>query len=272
MLVYFSYGRRRYFEEPIRGQVRLFWEFQAVVQGAIRRTLSDGSGDAALQENTLWLSPPGSTHGWSGQPGRPATIVVFHFRYIPEVLAQCLGGGREARISLSGEDCRRLRRLAGQVRSYWDHPSPGMMLCYEHALMELSLMVYESLGRDGQRAGQRVHARVQGALSWFSARMRDNPGLDEVARAIHVSPAHLRRLFHESFQNSPREIFDQLRFQRAMQLLTDTDLPVGEIALACGFEELSSFSRAFKRRFGSSARELRSGARVVPVGHPLDGH
>ncbi len=264
MLTYFGYGKRRYFEKPIVEKVRLFWEFQAVVQGAIGRTFKDGSGDPEPQERTLWLSPPGSFHGWSGEPGKVATIVVFHFRYIPEILLQCLGSTRSARISVSAADCQRLRRLGRQVQSYWNNPAPGMMLCYEHALMELSLLVYESWGRMAPQPAQRVHARVQDALSWFSEHMHENPGLDDVAQAAHVSPAHLRRLFHESLQNAPKEVFDQLRFQRAMQLLTDTSLPVAEVALACGFEEQSSFSRAFKRRFGSSPRELRSGARVVP--------
>ena len=263
MLTYFSYGKRRYFENPIREKVRLFWEFQAVVQGRIGRTLAVDSAGTELRERTLWLSPPGSSHGWSGERGKVATIVVFHFRYLPEILAQEMGTRSGIRIPLSAGDCRRLRQLARQAEAYWKDPAPGMMLCYEHALMELSLLVYEAWGRTAPRAGRRVHERVQEALSWFSGNMRENPGLEDVARAAHVSPAHLRRLFHESLQNAPKEVFDQIRFQRAMQLLTDTDKSVGEISLACGYEEQSSFTRAFKRRFGCSPRALRSGERVV---------
>jgi AraC family transcriptional regulator len=258
VLTYFNSGKRRYFEKPVRGQVRLFWEFQAVLRGTIGRTFPDGSGDAEPRAHTLWLSPPGSSHGWTGERGKQATIVVFHFRYIPEILVQALGAGIGVSIPLSRGDTLRLRRLGEQVRTYWEQPAPGMMLCYEHALMELSLLVYESLGQTAPRAGQRVRARVQDALGWFSEHMRENPGLEDVARAVHFSPAHLRRLFHESLQNAPKEVFDQIRFQRAMQLITDTDLPVGEIALACGYEEQSSFTRAFKRRFGTSPRALRS--------------
>ncbi|MDP0496758.1 MAG: AraC family transcriptional regulator [Verrucomicrobiota bacterium JB024] len=258
MLAYFNSGKRRYFEKPVRGQVRLFWEFQAVVQGAIGQTFPDGIGDTEPRARTLWLSPPGSSHGWTGERGKVASIVVFHFRYIPEILAQAVGTGTGINIPLGRGDCQRLRRLGEQVRAYWEQPAPGMMLCYEYALMELSLLVYESLGRNAPRAGQRVRARVQDALGWFSEHMRENPGLEDVARAVHLSPAHLRRLFHESLQNAPKEVFDQIRFQRAMQLITDTDLPVGEISLACGYEEQSSFTRAFKRRFGTSPRALRS--------------
>ncbi|MGE9294328.1 MAG: helix-turn-helix transcriptional regulator, partial [Puniceicoccales bacterium] len=198
---------------------------------------------------------------WTGLPGQAAAIVVFHFRYIPEVLHQAIPA-HGCSIKLSAGDCTRLRRLARQVRAYWESPAPGMMLCYEHALMELSLLMYESWCDSQPPASKRVHERVQGALSWFSEHMRENPGQEEVARAVHVSPAHLRRLFHESLQNAPKEVFDQLRFQRAMQLITDTDQSVGDIALACGFEEQSSFTRAFKRRFGASPSKLRSGVKI----------
>ncbi|MFC2634249.1 MAG: helix-turn-helix transcriptional regulator, partial [Capnocytophaga granulosa] len=43
----------------------------------------------------------------------------------------------------------------------------------------------------------------------------------------------------------------------AQQLLLHTDKSIGEIALQCGYEHLSHFSTAFKRKFGLSPQEMR---------------
>ena len=133
-----------------------------------------------------------------------------------------------------------------------------MMLCYEHALMELSVMIHEaSYALSPQPEKSNPRDCVQRALSWYSQHMQENPNLPDICKAVHVSPAHLRRLFHESLQMSPKQMFDQIRFQRAMKLLSDTDTKLSTIAASCGFEDQSAFSRAFKNRFKCSPRNLR---------------
>ena len=260
MLAYFSYGKRRYFENPLSQQQirRRFWEFQAVVQGHIGKIWS-GDKKTIPRTAQLWLSPPGSDHSWSGRPRKDATIIVFHFRYIPESLNTLIGSAPHVQVSLTQADCRRLRELGARVQSYWNHPAPGILLCYEHALLELSMLVYESLNQQTKTAQQtHPNTHVQQALLWYNEHMHENPGLPEIARHAHSSPANLRRIFHDCLQASPKEMFDQLRYQRAMQLLTETRQPLAEIAGQCGFQDQSAFSRAFKHHFQCSPRDIRT--------------
>ncbi|WP_269522859.1 helix-turn-helix transcriptional regulator [Coraliomargarita parva] len=258
MLTYFNRGPRSYYEKPIPEMRRLFWEFQAVIEGRIGKTDRSRHTLEDLSSQRLWLSPPQSDHAWTGEPGKEATIVVFHFRFIPEVLLRAIpsdSGGIS--VQLNAKQCGQLRDLADKVEGYWNDPAPGMVLCYEHALLELSLLVYElwTDAEDHQNADMRQS--VEDALAWAVDHMKQNPSISEIARQAHVSVSHLRRLFHEAFNASPKEVFDQVRFQRAMQLLTDTDMKLVAICSECGFNDQSTFSRAFKRRFGCSPIELR---------------
>lgn len=261
MLAYFSYGKRRYYENPLNHlqQQRRFWEFQAVIQGRIGK-MPAGVTTTSIQASTLWLSPPGSAHGWAGEPKKDATIVVFHFSYIPKSLATLINSRQQVEIPLSSENCRRLRKLAQGVQNYWERPAPGMLLCYEHALLELSFLTHEALQHDQSLPEHRKqsNAAVQQALLWYNEHMQDNPSLTTIAQKVHSSPANLRRLFHQSLQASPKDVFDQLRYQRAMQLLTDTHEPLAKIADKCGFQDQSAFSRAFKHHFMCSPSEIRS--------------
>ena len=121
------------------------------------------------------------------------------------------------------------------------------------------MLTYESLSsQTGSSPQKRSNTQVQQALIWYNEHMHKNPGLPEIAREANSSPANLRRLFHDSLQASPKAVFDQLRYQRAMQLLTETSQALAEIAEQCGFQDQSAFSRAFKKHFQCSPRDIRT--------------
>lgn len=131
------------------------------------------------------------------------------------------------------------------------------MLCLEHILLELSLLVYEARRDSAPDSSTVADRRVGEALSWFSERIPDNPSQEDVASAVNVSPAHLRRLFHQVLQTPPKRAFDELRFQRAVELMSDPAVKLSTVSVACGFESQSAFSRAFKAKFGRAPESWR---------------
>jgi len=259
MLTLFKSRVRRYDTEPVQSAARKNWEFQAVISGRIARTDRTGKLSEGLKSNTLWLSPRFSEHWWTGEPNAAAHIIVLHFRYIPDVLLRSIE--KEVNgisVTLSDEQCERLRVLAEQVGQYWSNPAPGMMLCYEHVLLELSLMVYELwIKTDPPSKQSRARDCVEDAIAWYTEHMQSNPSLEDVADVVHVSSAHLRRLFHDFLGASPKRILDQVRYERVMRMLTDTDIKLVSIARECGFDQQSSFTRAFTNRFGCSPSVMR---------------
>lgn len=81
--------------------------------------------------------------------------------------------------------------------------------------------------------------------------------LAEVASRSGVSSRQLQRLFEQELGSSPRQWYLQLRLAQARRLLTETDLDILSVGLACGFTSSSSFSRAIRTHFGRSPRQLR---------------
>jgi AraC-like DNA-binding protein len=256
MLTYLGLGERDYAKRPISNFVRPYWEFQAVVSGRIAPVLE--SGPLPLRERCLWLFRAEYPHGWAGDEGQLSEIVVFQFRYVPEPLPRVFKRMPYCEVPLTEVQCSRLLELGAQGKRYWNNPAPGVTICYEHILMELSLMVCESLP-DKQMVGSMDNRRlkVDRAISYYNEHMEENPSQEDVARQVGASPAHLRRLFQETLQSSPKQVFDQMRFQRAMHLMTDTDMKLHAVGEACGFGSPSAFSRAFKNKFGCSPESWR---------------
>jgi len=248
VLNYLVDGLRYYGLTPFGANQRGRWEFQAVVSGAIGMTVPGREG--RLARRTLWLSGPGHVHGWAGDGGRAARVVVFHFPTVPEPLKRLVRDDEAVEVALTEAACRRLRALAKRAMGYWRHPSAGMVMCYEHVLLELSLLVYEARRGGAGDPGADNDSRVGEALRWYAERVERNPSQAEVARAVNVSPSHLRRLFHEVLQAAPKPVLDGVRFQRAIQLMAEPGVKLSTVSDACGFESQSAFSRAFKAKFG----------------------
>ena len=83
---------------------------------------------------------------------------------------------------------------------------------------------------------------------------------NEVAGVAGVDKTHLSRVFREHTGETYIEYLSRVRLERAMVLLTDTDMPVQEIVEAVGYYDHSSFRRKFKARYGISIQELRQRA------------
>ena len=78
----------------------------------------------------------------------------------------------------------------------------------------------------------------------------------EVARKLGMSPRTLSRKLRE--QNATyAEILDSFRAALARRYLAERELPVSEIAWLLGYQELSSFTHAFKRWTASTPRQYR---------------
>ena len=73
--------------------------------------------------------------------------------------------------------------------------------------------------------------------------------IGELAAAIHVSEAHLQRLFRQDTGFYLGQWLREQRLERSAYLLISTTLSVKQIAHTVGYEHASSFTRAFERQF-----------------------
>lgn len=79
----------------------------------------------------------------------------------------------------------------------------------------------------------------------------------ELAERIQVTRRQLERLFRLHLNDTPSNFYLGLRLDKARQLLRQTDMSVLEVAVACGFESASYFTRCYRTRFERCPREDR---------------
>lgn len=84
------------------------------------------------------------------------------------------------------------------------------------------------------------------AIEMMEANLEEPIRLSEIAALLGTSMRHLERLFARAFDASPSQYYMRLRLREARGLLAQTDLPVVEVALRCGFQNTSHFARRYR--------------------------
>ncbi len=91
--------------------------------------------------------------------------------------------------------------------------------------------------------------------------------LPALAQRLHLGERQLRRLFVDRLGAPPIGVHGTRRLLFAKQLLTETTLPVTEVALAAGFGSLRRFNAAFLEAYRMAPRDLRRGEADGSVRH-----
>lgn len=83
-------------------------------------------------------------------------------------------------------------------------------------------------------------------------------GARDLALAAGISVRQLERLIRDRFGDTPMRYYLKLRLQAARNHLFYGDMPIQDIAAACGFSSPSVLSRTFRAHFGLTPRAFRS--------------
>lgn len=109
-------------------------------------------------------------------------------------------------------------------------------------------------------SGQLSRARQDLVLAYIDENLADDFGLDELASLCGLTRFHFARAFKTTFSETPHQYVLRKRLERAVNLLTKSRLPMGEIASATGFGGTSQFARSFKAATGRTPLEFRRSA------------
>ncbi|MBZ2170736.1 GlxA family transcriptional regulator [Nitratidesulfovibrio sp. SRB-5] len=100
------------------------------------------------------------------------------------------------------------------------------------------------------RAQARAGARFGPLHVWMEARLGEDLGVERLAGQAHMSPRHFARVFPQETGMSPARYVEQLRLDRARELLESGESHMQTVAIAAGFGSEERLRRAFQRRMG----------------------
>jgi transcriptional regulator GlxA family with amidase domain len=85
--------------------------------------------------------------------------------------------------------------------------------------------------------------------------------LAELAAAGGMSPATLERRMRRVLGLSPRQLMVRVRVEEAVHRIVSTDVPLGEVAVACGFFDQAAMNRQMRQLLGVTPGSIRRDTR-----------
>jgi len=245
-----------------------FLKIVLVLQGAGALVRLTGDQVTCARGDVL-IVPIGQEHRLEDAPGSPMSLYVVSIR--PEILAVAALSPAvipEGRVGLDDLVTTKveatIRRLL--FEQTLDHPQTGAKV------VSLTLRLLTELIRVGDRAPTngtdgaagrpdrntdsltRMRAYVDDLADHFF----EASNLDAAAAGLGISRRRFTQLFRQVTATSWLSYVRGLRVEHAKRLLGQTQRTVLSIAFECGFEDLSTFYRAFKREVGHSPNHWRS--------------
>jgi AraC-like DNA-binding protein len=202
------------------------------------------------------LFHPDEVQAWPGgresHPG-PCLLIVSSgdFQFFFETLRNSFGPG------LRMEN-------AGVANKIFQRIFSGFRQAHRADVLQEAELLYRLLFelRREQQSKPRLEDSIDFARQYLEENLQWPINSKTIAAKCGISPEHLIRAFTSRYGESPAAMLRRLRTANAREMVLSARLDDKQIAAACGFASMKSFTRAYCRQFGSSVRD-------PPARHPF---
>lgn len=251
------------------------FEIDYVVRGAGEFTC--GGEKYAVGEGGLFVLPPNMLH--AANPAHGSELIYYAFVFNPALL------GANARDRCAVEYIRPLVTGSCKFSPFIPHRAQNYPLlktsikqifdCILGCVPQADLLLKSELLRffwlletDNSIQRQKetksgCEENIRPALDFMMRNYHESISVAQLAAASHLSKSYFMNCFKKAVGLSAIEYLRQLRINAACEALASTKKAVYEIALNCGYENLSNFNRQFKKTMGCSPKEYRKQCYIV---------
>ena len=220
-----------------------YFELIFFVEGRARIDAGDEAVDVSLFDTLIY--PPGVEHHEHLDPAVRQEIICLWAD-----LGPCPVHDHAIKVKDARGDLRQLFEL---LYAEYTSKRPLAQLVVATYLEAIFLLVREDL----EQPPAESHSQVERCLSYIHEHYAGAFDVESLARAIHVSPSYLFRIFKKKLGVSPMHYRNQVRIQKAKLLLLDPAMKLEVIAEQIGFEDAKYFTRVFKALTGGSPSAFR---------------
>ncbi len=176
-------------------------------------------------------------------PGDLAVLKVRVIELLSVLSRAAVEGGAQADLLL--------RRNQGYIRTVLDFQNAEELCAWiAGPLEEFIEYVYSTRTRN---SGSHVWRVIQ----YMETHYAEPLTVENIGRAVALSPSHITHLFRQEVETSPNAYLNNLRIEKAKEVLLNSPQAVKEIAQECGFRYMPYFTRTFKRITGLTPSQFR---------------
>lgn len=171
---------------------------------------------------------------------------------LPGLRENALIAGGTPPLFHPGEEAEDLRLLMDMMYRYLLEDRPGCEALCHHLTLALLGRILQITGDPPRRDRAETEPKTLGrqVQAFIDGHFCEPLTLQDMGKALHVSPYYLSHVFKETSGYSPTQYLLRRRIGEAQNLLISTDLPMSKIAEQVGFETQNYFNLQFSKHVG----------------------
>ncbi len=227
-----------------------------------------------LKKGDLLFYPAGSSHAVSIH--EDTNIKIWQIYFSEELFSNSVHMDKEAlfvlgqiklylkrgnRIHLSKIGSERVGKLFESMQWEFKNRYHGYSWTIRLKLIELLVSVIRDrefvIPIRGDVAKPLSNSHIQDVIMYIHTNYMNELNIDDILRFCPLSRSHFHALFKKETGTTCVKYINDVRCQKAGELLAETDRPILDIAYACGFNTFSHFCHTFKDVYGYSPGQFR---------------
>lgn len=112
--------------------------------------------------------------------------------------------------------------------------------------------------------------RIETAIDYITRHFKEQPGIDQIASVVHLSPAHFKRMFAQWAGTSPKRFLQYISLGHAKKMLVNGKASIFDTAYETGFSSTSRLHDLFVRIEGMSPGEYKNGGQHLRINYSFE--
>jgi AraC-like DNA-binding protein len=230
-----------------------------------------GAGRELMSPGSLLLGNPGQSYECGHDHGAGDRCISFWYApdYFERLAADAGTTGNLRFSTIRVPPLREFSPLMAQACSGVNKQTLGLeavAVPWAELSVRLAGVTLHLLGKHGsshvQNPAPSTMARITRAVRMIEQHWDAALNLEALAKAAGLSPYHFLRIFEQLTGLTPHQYVRRVRLRQAAERLASEPGKILDIALDCGFGDVSNFNRAFRGEFGVNPARFRNQART----------
>ena len=211
-------------------------------------------------------------HGWKLLGGNMKLLVMI---FSPEFVAEKIsvfdaeylkpfverGSNFKNRVGREEKVNEEIRISIREIHQEWNERKEGYPLMIKaNVLRILTMLIRAYQDKSGEMLKEKKNAmkRLEQAFTYINDHYCEKITLEEVAASVYMSSNYFSSYFRRVANISFSDYVTRLRVNRAREMLRENGANVTEIAMECGFNNISNFYRLYKKHMGKTPGDEKS--------------
>lgn len=148
------------------------------------------------------------------------------------------------------------------------YPNPVRPELQRQYISEFLFLVLSDAMRhnlETQSSANAQESHIEKACRYINTHYAQPISAEDLARYLSLNKNYVIRLFKKELSTTPNQYIHTIRLFHAKVMLLQTQLPIQNVAMDCGFNTPSYFIKCFKTQFGQTPAEYRSAAKNAEI-------